>query len=431
MSSQDNPRPTLAHRTSPPTFFQSLLASIILVWLSLLLLPITLGLVLVALIWTRLNGTSLATSTANSPPKTVLVTGARSNKALTLIRAFKRAGHKVIAAEEIDSGSLACARFSQAVDKYYLLPLAPHDYEGIRDSAYIDAIKSIVAQEHVDAWVPCSTVHATMYDSETARQINAEKLGGTDAATPCDTFIQHPDIASSLHWKDRFYDLLMQLGFPTPESKRVTNIAQALDFLYSPSRPSRSYILKCLTLDDLARDDLTLLPLATREETLAHLKAMPTPMNHATPFLLQRFLTGPEYCCHVAARDGELVAFVACRSNEMLMRYVDVNSINAKEMKMGSMIEQWVREFLRRWKMELDARGGSEYQRKLTGHFSFDFIWEEDEQILYALECNVVCQSQLSHILHVHSIDYYVAGAYRHMLVLYLNTRYSRILPHH
>ena len=154
-------------------------------------------------------------------------------------------------------------------------------------------------------------------------------------------------------------------------------------------------------------------------------------MNHATPFLLQRFLTGPEYCCHVAARDGELVAFVACRSNEMLMRYVDVNSINAKEMKMGSMIEQWVREFLRRWKMELDARGGSEYQRKLTGHFSFDFIWEEDEQILYALECNVVCQSQLSHILHVHSIDYYVAGAYRHMLVLYLNTRYSRILPHH
>ncbi|THH16073.1 hypothetical protein EUX98_g9360 [Antrodiella citrinella] len=379
-------------RLPPPTYLQSLVASVGLLALSLLCLPGTFGITLIAFIWTHLNGTSLKSSTPlpGVTQKTVLVTGARSNKALALMRALKRAGHRVIAAEEREWGVLACARFSRAVDKYFILPDAPpDDHVQTTFNPYIDVIKYIVVTERVDAWIPCSSVHGTILDSEAAREIKEGGWGGSGKGRSCDVFIQHPDIAGALHWKDRFTDLLVQLGFPVPEGRCITNIAQALDFLHAPDRASHAYILKCLTLDDLARDDFTLLPLGSREETLAHLKKMPTPMSNYIPFMLQRFLKGPEYCCHVAARNGEITAFVACRSSEMLMRYVDVNTLDAKEAKMGKMIEQWVADFLERWKVKLVGKGPRSYERELTGHFSFDFIWEEEEEVLYAIECNV------------------------------------------
>ncbi|TCD68530.1 hypothetical protein EIP91_010586 [Steccherinum ochraceum] len=385
--------PAQPQRLPPPTYLQSFLASCILIFTSVVSLPFTLVLTLIALVWTAISSIGLRPSYPAWPNrKTVLVTGARSNKALTLIRALKRAGHRVIAAEEEEWGVLAPARFSRAVDKYYLLPDAPHNFEedGKSSNAYIDAIKALVQSERVDAWIPCSSVQATMQDAEAARQIVEGRLGDRRKGAVCDVFIQHPDLAGTLHWKDRFLDLLTELGYPTPEGRRVTNIAQALDFLYSPDHAGHRYILKCLTLDDLARDDFTLLPLPTRDATLNHLHKMPTPMSTHTPFLLQQFLRGPEYCCHVAARKGKVTAFVACRSNEMLMRYVDVTTLTAEEANMGRRMEQWVQEFLKRWKAKLDAEGGIEsYERELTGHFSFDFIWDERDETLYALECNV------------------------------------------
>ncbi|KAH8072263.1 hypothetical protein BXZ70DRAFT_749051 [Cristinia sonorae] len=390
MATKVEPTKSKRPRPKPPTYLQSLLATAVLISLSLLFIPITLPLTISALIWTRLNGTSLALSKPVAEKKTVLVTGARSNKALHLIRAFKRAGHRVIAAEEREWGTWTSARFSRAVDRYYALPNAPHDFEEGETNAYIDAIKRIVVKERVDAWIPCSSVHATMQDAEAARQIKDEELGGPDKATVCDTFIQHPRLAGSLHWKDQFTDLLSELGYPILENKRVTDVSQAVEFLYSRNRQSGAYILKCLTLDDLARDDFTLLPLASRDETVAHLKNMPTPMDKHTPFLLQRFVDGPEYCCHVAARNGEVTAFVVCRSSEMLMRYVDVSTLGAEEVKMGRMIERWVRGFLTRWKGKLEKeRGGSSFEKELTGHFSFDFMWDVKLERLYALECNV------------------------------------------
>ena len=196
-----------------------------------------------------------------------------------------------------------------------------------------------------------------------------------------------------LHWKDQFDALLAELGYPRPEGRRVTTIAQALDFLYADDDRRHAYILKCLTLDDLARDDFTLLPLTSREKTTAHLERMPTSISNDTPFLLQRFLRGTEYCCHVAARNGKITAFVACHSNEMLMRYVDIRTLGENERRMSETIEHWVQEFLDRWKAKLSEAGPESYERELTGHFSFDFIWEEEEQVLYALECNVVWSS--------------------------------------
>ncbi len=230
--------------------------------------------------------------------KTILITGGRANKALTLVRAFKREGHRVLLAEEGKWGSFTCSRFSRAVDSFHSLPDPHIDPEG-----YIHTLKRIVAAEKVDAWVPCSSVHATMVDSEAAKQISLEKLGGPNG---CDTLIPEPLVAGTLHWKDQFEELCKQLDYPVPDSKIVTCVSEAVEWLHSPETLSKGfrYLLKSLTLDDLGRDDLTLLPLATREETLHHLSNVPTPLSDKDPFLLQRFLHGPEYCTRTGREAG-------------------------------------------------------------------------------------------------------------------------------
>ncbi|KAJ3490575.1 hypothetical protein NLI96_g1358 [Meripilus lineatus] len=373
-----------------PNYFQSVAASFLLISLSIGILPITLFATLSALAYGALTSSLITskTSKADRKEKIVLITGARANKALTFIRSFKKANYRVIAAEEEDWGTFACARFSLAVDKFYTLPsIASH-------SAYIEAIKYIVQTEGVTIWVPCSSVQSTLVDAEAAQQIRELHLGkGTDGF--CKSFIQNPDIAATLHCKDKFEILLNQLGLPIPHSKVVTDNARALDFLYSPEaqKDQARYILKCMTLDDLGRDDFTLLPLETREETRTHLKNMPTPISKEVPFMVQRFLKGREYCTHVAVREGKLVAFVACRSNPLLMRYVDVRGLGGDEAKRSVELKLWVEAFLQKWASKLKSDGKVGWEAELTGHFSFDFIFDEEEAKWYALECNVVSSS--------------------------------------
>ncbi|EKM50498.1 uncharacterized protein PHACADRAFT_263821, partial [Phanerochaete carnosa HHB-10118-sp] len=362
-------------RKARPSLAQSNVATFLLLCLSFLASSLTFIVVLVFYISTAVTGTSLGYSSRHSssqPAKTVLITGARANKALTLCRAFKKAGCRVILAEEANWGRLTCARFSRAVDHFRLLPdprLTPR--------AYAVVIQSIITLWHVDAWVPCSSVHATMIDSDAAAEIIAQPQDKRDTRF-CEPFIPLPEVCETLHWKDQFEELCIELGYPVPESKKVTSVQDAVNFLHSPETLAKGYkyLLKSLSLDDLGRDDFTLFPLATREETERHLSSVPTPLSENYPFLLQKFLFGHEYCTHVAARDGKLVAFVACRSNQLLMRYGDVRNLSVQEKKVGERLEEWTQQFLDRYKAKLASQGKTDQQYALTGHFSFDFIIE-------------------------------------------------------
>lgn len=373
----------------PPNYFQSTFSSIILVSLSLLFLPATLSLSVFALVYGVLTGSLISFTREDTETKreSVLITGARANKALTLIRAFKRANYRVIVAEE-EEWRFCCARFSLAVDAFYTLP-SPRSPSGTQP--YIDAIKRIVQDEEVVFWVPCSTVHATMEDAEAARQIRQLDLGG-GSNSYCETFIPHPDLTATIHWKGKLNNLLVELGIPVPNSKVVTTTAQALDFIYSPTTLEKGYqyILKCISLDDLGRDNMTLLPLSTRADTREHLKKMPTPISKEIPFMVQRYLRGVEYCTHVAARDGDIVAFVACPSNPLLMRYVDARNLGDEGKRRSAEMEAWVRDFLQKWKHKLGSEGKEGWQAELTGHFSFDFIYDENDEKWYPLACNAV-----------------------------------------
>jgi carbamoylphosphate synthase large subunit len=374
-----------------PTLFQSNICTVLLVLLSLFIAPATLLLTCICYILSLITHNNLgARKLSGSHRRTVLVTGARANKALTLIRAFKREGHRVIVAEEETWGKYSMSRFSRGVDAYHLLP-DPHS----DPDAYIDALETIIAAERVDAWLPCSSVQATMVDSEAAKRVREKGLEGSEG---CECFIPEPFVAGTLHWKNQFEALLKELDMPVPKGKIVTSTLDAVDFLHSRQAMTEGhkYLLKCLTLDDLGRDDLTQFPLATRDETFKHLSSIPTPISKKDPFLLQQFLHGPEYCTHVAARDGQIVAFVACRSNQLLMRYADVSNLGTKERAMGDQLEKWSQRFLDLYKSKLQKEGKTGREYELTGHFSFDFIFEEDEKTLYVLECNVVRQLELS-----------------------------------
>lgn len=367
-------------RKTRPTLVQSNLATFLLACLSLATCPVTLAMTVVCYAITALTGTSLGYAfrqrAANQPARTVLITGGRANKALTLCRAFKREGYRVVLAEEARWGFLTCAAFSRAVDHYHLLPdpLAAPD-------AYIAALTHLAAMHGADAWVPCSSVQATMVDADAALQLAA---AGSAPFIPC------PAVAGALHWKDQFEALCVALGYPVPESRRVTSVGDAVAFLHAPDTlaAGHRFLLKSLTLDDLGRDDLTLFPLATRGATARHLAGVPTPLSEADPFLLQRFLVGREYCTHVAARDGKVVAFVACKSNQLLMRYADVRNLSEEERAVGYRLEAWTQEFLDRYKAKLAGEDKRGWEHALTGHFSFDFIIDDDT--IYVLECNVV-----------------------------------------
>lgn len=375
-------------RKARPSLTQSNAATLLLVSLSLLVSPITLCITAISYLYTSLTGTSIDSSYRRRPSgqhtKTVLITGGRANKALTLCRAFKRAGYMVVLAEEYKWGRLTCARFSRAVDYFQLLP-DPHT----ETLEYIQTLRRMIPVWGVDVWVPCSSVHATMVDSEAASKIVSE-INSIRGVRSCDPFIPFPEVASTLHWKDQFEELCVELGYPVPESKKVGSVFEAVEFLHSSETAAKGhkYLLKSLTLDDLGRDDFTLLPLSSREETVRHLSSIPTPLSREHPFLLQRFLFGPEYCTHVAARNGKVVAFVACRSNQLLMRYADVRNHSPREREIGAQLEQWTQLFLDRYKTKLERESSTGWEYALTGHFSFDFIVEDDT--IYVLECNVV-----------------------------------------
>jgi hypothetical protein len=86
-----------------------------------------------------------------------------------------------------------------------------------------------------------------------------------------------------------------------------------------------------------------------------------------------------EWCTHASVINGKLTSFVACPSNDMLMTYE-----NGTYEDIGKRAEEWTIKFLER--LSKDKYQGKE--RRLTGHFSFDFIIHSHNGELYPIECN-------------------------------------------
>lgn len=217
-----------------PSYLQSVFNTTCLIGLLVITFPFSFALsCVIRLIYSR----SSASRSLSSTTKTVLVTGARTQKSLTVARFFWKAGYRVVLADEQEWGFLSAARFSRCISRFYNLPnpLVNHqEYEA--------AIRKIIKKENAILWVPGSSAGATVNDAKVAEVVRAKD--------GIEVFIQSPREIEQLHNKDLFGDLVKELGFTVPESVLVSSMEEALDFLHSEERQDRQYIVKCTALDD-------------------------------------------------------------------------------------------------------------------------------------------------------------------------------------
>jgi len=328
-----------------PTYAQHVVKNLFFIAASLFFLPLSSFLLVCCLILRRFQTTPTPPA---GPRKTVLVNSGRMTKSLVLLRKFKEAGHRVILVEE-HSYWFCANRWSNSVDAFYRISNPLDDL-----NKYTEDLIRVIKAEGVDYFVLVSHAGSTIEDGIAKKRISKH----------CEVFQFDEDTCRTLHEKHRFIDKAKELGFLVPDSHYITSHEQVLQFDFS-KYPGRQYILKCIgldPLDDHTRSDMTLLPLSTTKQTEAHVKAQRISENN--PWVLQQFIKGEEYCTHSTVRDGQVRAFVACPSSELLVNYYVVDRPNMLE-------------FTRKFAEKLN----------LTGQLAFDFIESEDGTI-FPIECN-------------------------------------------
>lgn len=309
--------------------------------LILLLLALPLNLALTAAALLRAIAVKPSRQIA-SDPKTILVSGGKMTKALQLARSFHSAGHRVILVES-SKYWLTGHRFSWAVNRFYTVPKPQAD-------GYADALLEIVKEERVDIYVPVCSPAASYYDAR-SKPVLSEY---------CEVMHCDPKTVEKLDDKYEFSALAGSLDLPVPDYHRITTPQQVEDFDFE--KKEGPYILKSIPYDPVQRLDLTKLPSDTPQESAEF--AQTKPMSEDTPWIMQAFIPGQEYCTHSTVRDGKLQVHCCCESSAFQINY---------EMVDHPEIEAWVRRFV-----------GA---LKLTGQVSFDFIQAEDGRV-YAIECN-------------------------------------------
>lgn len=288
-------------------------------------------------------------------PRTVMVSGGKMTKALALARSFHRAGHRVILIESAKY-RMTGHRFSWAVDRFYTVP----DPQAV---GYTAALVDIVRREGVDVYVPVCSPVASHYDA----------LAKVELAQYCEVLHGDADVVTTLDDKYAFGALAASMGLPVPDSHQVTKAQEVADFDFAAHAPP--YILKSIPYDPVHRLDLTPLPRPTPAETAAF--AETKPMSPDTPWVMQAFVPGQEFCTHSTVRDGELKLHCCCPSSAFQINYEEVDKPE---------IEAWVRRFVG--------------ELRLTGQVSFDFIQAADGQV-YAIECNPRTHSAIT-MFHDH-----------------------------
>ena len=301
-------------------------------------------------------------SSSNFHPKTILVTGMGMAKGLALARLFYEAGHDVIGADFEPYGVPVSGRFSKALKKFYALP-KPNDQNG--SACYIQDLLNIVKKEQVNLWVSCSGVASAVEDGRAKEVVERQSI--------CKAIQFDVKTTAMLHEKYTFIQKTKSLGLPTPETYDVTSRTAVHRVLHGTQK---RYIMKSVGVDDASRGDMTILPRRTLSETYSHVSNIA--ISSDRPWVLQQYIQGKEYCTHALVVNGEVKAFVACPSLELLMHYKALP------------VESALSKALLRFTEEFVSRSGG----GMTGHLSFDFLAEETatetgvETVLQPIECN-------------------------------------------
>lgn len=338
------------------------LQNVALIVLHFFFLPLDTLIVLVATVYNALSparGSREGSSSHDGShvrPKNILVTGIGMSKGLTLARLFYQAGHNVVGA---DFSNFACGRFSKAISRFYRLFKPDAELGAAR---YIDGLLKIVSNENIDLWVSCSGVASAVEDGE-AKEI-------VEARTTCKAIQFDVSTTQLLHEKHTFIEYAAKIGLVVPETHTISNSDQAVSVLTQAG--PRQYIMKPIGMDDANRGDLTLLPKSNAKETSDHVSRLN--ISEKSPWILQQYIDGPEFCTHALVIKSVVKAFVACRSAELLMHYEALPTTSKLYQKM----------------LDFTCRFAASQGSSFTGHLSFDFMVDhtDAEETIYPIECN-------------------------------------------
>jgi predicted ATP-grasp superfamily ATP-dependent carboligase len=295
---------------------------------------------------------------------TILVTGVGMTKGLAIARLLYEAGYDVIGADFEPDGALVCGRVSRFLRRFYQLRGPTSKSQA---SSYIQSLLDIVTREKVDLWVSCSGVASAVEDGM-AKEI-------LEARISCKAIQFDVRTTQTLHEKHSFIQRTKNIGLNVPETHVITSHSEVAVLLRN-SPIGRKYIMKTIGVDDSVRADMTLLPRASAVETAKHLA--PLKISEQSPWILQQFIEGDEYCTHSLVVNGQVRAFVACRSSELLMHY--------EALPFQSPLSQAMLDFTKHY--------AAECGKDFTGHLSFDFMIEDEgaldpkNVVLYPIECN-------------------------------------------
>lgn len=362
-----------------PTPAGHLLKNIALILISLLLLPLNTAIFFSVDVFTRLAGrisgsNGVVKQIPDESRKTILVTGVNMTKGIVLARLFHKAGHRVIGA---DTNPIAPGRLSRALDEFHVLPRS--DASGVKDP-YIRQLLAIIEDESVDLWVSASDVNGAMADALAKDMVEEQ--------TKAKAVQFGEEAISTLHEKDSFMKHTESIGLTIPDSEVVRDRESIISFLQKRGGLEQKsggvqYIVKPIGVDDLGRNDMPLLPLASESETRLRIDAMPFPRTDKPAYIIQQFISGPEYCTHALIIRGQVRSFIACPSSDMLMHYTALPATSA----------------LHRAMLEFTQTQAASFGEGVTGHMSFDFLIQQNETTrmdekmgetpkLYPIECN-------------------------------------------
>ena len=341
--------------------FRGLLKNATLILLSITLLPITTLIAVCSQIVGR--GFKRNAVRPGRPKRTVLVTGVGMSKGLVLARAFHLAGHHVVGADFEPAGALSMGRVSKAIAKFYRLRSIT---SGSPSTTYTQDLLQVILAEKIDLWVSCSGVASAVEDGE-AKEI-------IEARTSCKAIQFDIETTQKLHEKHTFIEYAASCGLTIPDTHTITSRAQ-VERILDTAPLDRKYIMKTIGVIDAVRADMTLLPKDTQQDNQKHLQRLP--ISEECPWILQQYIDGEEFCTHAVVVRGQVKAFLACPSAELLMHYKLLPAAGSLSLAMLAFTER------------MATRSGPTF----TGHLSFDFMVPRDElnsrkPTLYPIECN-------------------------------------------
>ncbi|ORY00025.1 hypothetical protein BCR34DRAFT_606422 [Clohesyomyces aquaticus] len=387
---------------STPFFYHHLPKNLLLILLSFICLPVTATLVLLSLYSSR--------TTPNAPkreqkqdqdakqnakardqvPITILVTGVSMTKGLSIARLLSQyTPHLILGADVEHIPNTSPGRYSRSLTAFF--PLTPPDANSAEP--YIESLAHLIRATNVDLWISCSSVVSAVEDGEVVRRVEKGIRERNWDGRIFKAVQFSEDVVQELHSKDRFLEFVRGIGEVVPETHRcespdavvrilkkerkgtVGNTDAKKNGRRKDEKKDMRYILKPIGVDDRARGNMmTLLPLPTVKETTEYISTLS--IGKSNPYILQQYISGPEYCTHALVIRGVVQAFVACPSSDLLMHYeaLDPSAPLTQDM------------------LRFTEKVAKEKGENFTGHLSFDFLAEGDREgeksELFPIECN-------------------------------------------